>query len=124
MCLHNIPINPYAWQEQLRHNDQEQVTFTSKVNVSKSKYVLDKKVLKEAIPRKSPGDANVQNTVPERNQEEPRLEGYEYDLQMTQNLEHLNYKIHGLLSSCRIPKERDLGLVVVAYIHTYFILSR
>ena len=52
MCLHNIPINPYARQEQLRHNDQEQVTFTSKVNASKSKYVLDKNVLNEAMLRK------------------------------------------------------------------------
>ena len=52
-------ISP-LWQEQLRHNDQEQVMFTSKVIVNKSKYVLDKNVLNETILRKSPGDANVQ----------------------------------------------------------------
>ena len=104
------------WQKQLRHNDQEQVMFTSKVTVNKSKYVFDKNVLNETILRKSSGDANVQihfqrGTILLKKEDWKVLvlhlgtlstsdfynDGYEYDLQTTQNLEHLNYKIHVII---------------------------
>ena len=116
--------------------------FTSKVTVNKSKYVFDKNVLNETILRKSSGDANVQiqfqrGTILLKKEDWKVLvlhlgtlstsdfynDGYEYDLQTTQNLEHLNYKIHviiyrnmsNLLSPCRIPKAGDLGLVIFPY---------
>ena len=57
---HSPHSNNAVMQEQLRHNDQEQVMFTSKVTVNKSKYVFDKNVLNETILRKSSGDAYVQ----------------------------------------------------------------
>ena len=114
--------------------------FTSKVTVNK--YVFDKNVLNETIIRKSSGDANVQiqlqrGTILLKKKDWKVLvlhlrtlstsdfynDGYEYDLQTTQNLEHLNYEIHviiygnmsDLLSPCRILKARDLGLVIFPY---------